>query len=237
MTSINSQQVSNLKFNYLLYGGRSSSSRILEDVKRYLINVMPSHGQEIQVSTKDAENDVISSLNNAFLDFECYPAKLVGILVGGTLIQAWIRDESHLDLFNEHVLRLLYLMRRTFLITFSEHEERYVGILANLMLEKLDTRFVKSLRFMNIQQHSQESLVQALYSIGHEVLPDPLLRNSHHVDELFSYGRFDLIAQHNENCLKSTKIVYEQRYLKQHLIQTPEIYHAWKTKRRRRSCL
>lgn len=217
--------------NLNIYREKAAGDDLLKNLVKHVKSMERDSNQIIQTRIRQMPTDWFTPLNFAIIDYECYPAKLFGVLFQGKIVQFWIEkeDETFLRQFNEQVLCLVELFQRTYLVVFSINEQQYLEILAREFGKSHDTRFVNELKFINIQTHSQESLVQALYSVGRNMLPDPLLRNSHHVDTLFEMGRFDLIAQHNENCLKSTRIVFTERFLKKSLLLTPDLLTNFKT--------
>jgi len=57
-------------------------------------------------------------------------------------------------------------------------------------------------------------MISGLFSINEDILPDPIMRLSEHVNRLFNMGYLNLILEHNENCLLSTLILLQKRYFK-----------------------
>jgi hypothetical protein len=120
------------------------------------------------------------------------------------------------------MFRVLKILKEFYLITFSPWEGNFVKILANelrSMYSQHELNFLtSSLKIIDIQERYYESLNASLFSLNEEILPDPLIRISDNVDILFEMGNLELVAEHNETCLISTRTLFLSRWLKQNLI-------------------
>ncbi|KKL97319.1 hypothetical protein LCGC14_1835670 [marine sediment metagenome] len=209
-------QLIRFELNLDLYCKPSEVSRIIRGIEKLTRKKV----EGIYFRVKDVEEDLIP-MRYMILDLEGYFPILVGILINNKIFQFYITEKKDgMDLY-EILFEILRIAKNFYIITFSPWEGNFFKILYHKLLashsmEELE--FLKHLKIIDIQDRYYESLNAGLFKLDEKILPDPLIRISDNVDILFEMKMLDLVAQHNVTCLRSSRIIFKNRYLKLNLI-------------------
>jgi len=161
------------------------------------------------------------------MDLEGYFPKLCGLLIGNTIFQFYIKEERYQYEFYKVIFEVLKRVKEFYIFTFSNWESYFISVLKNELKSAIPLKelcFLEHLSLINIQNSYYESLTAGLFSLGEEVVSDPVLRISDNIDLLFDMGYSTLIIKHNTSCLKSTLKLLKRRFFQLNLISPQSTY-------------
>lgn len=155
------------------------------------------------------------------MDLEGYFPKLCGLLIHNTVFQFYVKEEQCQYELYQVIFEVLKIIKPFYIFTFSNWESYFISVLKHELKsvytpEKL--HFFENLSIINIQNSYYESMTAGLFSLGEEVVSDPVLRISNNIDLLFDMGYYPLIIKHNTSCLISTLTLLKKRFFQLHLL-------------------
>lgn len=153
------------------------------------------------------------------IDLECNPPKFFGLLISNHLYQLFIIDVMLLEPLYKAIANVLNILIDYYIFTFATFEKRFFTKILPFKFKLVQkSSMFQTLKIINLQLRDFEGMIPALYSVGEEVVDDPLLRDNKKINLHFKKGHFGLILEHNKSCLLSTQKIVMKRYLKENLI-------------------